>query len=369
MAATLVRGLARRGHSVTVCTTDACDQSSRLDTGETRTPEGVAVHAFPNFSNQLAYHLQLFLPLGLSKFLEQNAATFDIAHVHACRNLPGAIAAHHLRRAGVPYVLAPNGTAPIIERRRMAKKLFDVILGHRTLSAAARVVAVSDAERQQLRELGIRPDVIRVIPNPIDLDEFRCPVQRGRFRRRWSLESDRIVLFLGKLTPRKRVDVLIRAFADARRPDARLVIAGNDMGSGGELRALVRSLHIEHQTVFTGLMRAGERLEALADADVLVYPSVHEIFGLVPLEALLSRTPVIVSSDSGCGEVVSSTGGGLVIRAGDVDALRGALERTLDGRLEEATMAQAAARARALYGDEAVCAQIEQLYADVVERA
>src|SRR5438477_6193469 len=150
VAGTLARGLARRGHRVTVCTTDARDESSRLAAREIRTPDGVVVHVFPNISNRLAYHLQLFLPLGFSKFLERHAATFDVAHVHACRNMPGAIASHHLRRAGVPYVLAPNGTAPIIERRRIAKKLFDVTLGHRLVSGAARIIAVSDAERRQL---------------------------------------------------------------------------------------------------------------------------------------------------------------------------------------------------------------------------
>ena len=132
-------------------------------------------------------------------------------------------------------------------------------------------------------------------------------------------------MFLGKLTPRKRVDVLVRAFAQLQRRDAWLVIAGNDMGAGGDTRSLVRSLGLEARTVFTGLLRGQERLDALADADVVVYPSQDEVFGLVPLEALLSGTPVIVAGDSGCGEIVSQTGGGQVVPLGDVDALARAI--------------------------------------------
>src|SRR5205809_3769143 len=112
----LARGLARRGHRVTVCTTDACDESARLDWPSSHTSDGVEWQVFPNLSNDLAYHLQLFLPLGLHTYMSRHAATFDVAHLHACRNIPGAIAAYHLRRTGVPYLLAPNGTAPRIER-------------------------------------------------------------------------------------------------------------------------------------------------------------------------------------------------------------------------------------------------------------
>jgi glycosyltransferase involved in cell wall biosynthesis len=369
VAGTLARGLARRGHSVTVCTTDARDDVSRLPPGNTRTPDGVAVHVFPNFSNRLAYRLQLFLPLGFSKFLERHAASFDVAHVHACRNMPGAIATHHLRKTGVPYVLAPNGTAPIIERRQLAKRVFDAALGNRMLFGAARVVAVTNAERRQLQDLGVRPEAIRLVPNPIDLDEFRGPIRRGEFRRRHRLDSHPLVVFLGKLTPRKRVDVLIRAFAALQRQDARLVVAGNDMGVGGEVRQLARALGIGERTIFTGLLRGTERLEALADANVVVYPSEYEIFGLVPLEAMLAGTPVIVSDDSGCGEVVAATGGGQVIPAGDSGALARAIERALDHPAAPAVLADATARIRALYGDDVVCAQLEDLYGEIVERA
>ena len=62
-------------------------------------------------------------------YLSEHVGRFDVAHLHACRNIPGAIAAYHLRRAGVPYLLAPNGTAPRIERRVLAKRVFDVLMG------------------------------------------------------------------------------------------------------------------------------------------------------------------------------------------------------------------------------------------------
>src|SRR5262249_14046515 len=73
-----------------------------------------------------------------------------------------------------------------------------------------------------------------------------------------------------------------------------------------------------------------DRLTALADADVVVYPSANEIFGLVPLEAILAGTPVVVADDSGCGEVINSVGGGTVVPLGDVDALERAIARVLE---------------------------------------
>ena len=371
LMAALTRGLARRGHQVTVCTTDACDATSRLPSGVRRGSDpGLTLHVFPNVSNVLAYRLQFFMPLGLGHFLESRARTFDVAHLHACRNVPGAIAAHYLRTAGVPYVLAPNGTAPIIERRRLAKWVFDLLAGRRVLEGAARVLAVSKAEQRQLEALGVPSRTIRLIPNPVNLDEFRSPPERGRFRKRFGFQTESVVLYLGQLTPRKRVDLLVRAFAQLRRPGARLVIAGNDMGTGAALQALVRSLEIDQQTVFTGLLKAEERLEALADADVVVYPSEHEIFGLVPLESLLAGTPIIVVNDSGCGEIVTGVGGGIVLTPGDVDALRLAIDRILlEPSRWRVAAADAGRRVRDAYSADLVCEQLERVYDEMVATA
>jgi glycosyltransferase involved in cell wall biosynthesis len=371
LVGTLARGLARRGHKVTVCTTDACDAQTRLlSPACSRTPDGVEVRTFRNLSNRLAYHLQFFLPVGLRGYLRAHAETFDVAHLHACRNVPGAVASYHLRRAGVPYVLAPNGTAPVIERRRLAKHAFDIVAGRRVVTGAARVLAVSRAEESQLREAGVADSAIRLIPNPVDLDEFIPTVPRGHFRRRFDLGAAPIVMFLGKFTPRKRVDVLARAFAGLNRLGARLVLAGNDMGAEAGLRALVRTLNIEDRTLFTGLQRGRERLEALADADVVVYPSAHEIFGLVPLESILAGTPVIVSDDSGCGEIVRAVGGGDVIPLGDVQSLTRAIDVVLENPdAKRAAVADAAMRVRRDYGADVVCAALESMYRELVTTA
>jgi glycosyltransferase involved in cell wall biosynthesis len=365
IAGALARGLARRGHEVTVCTTDAHDGRSRLASRRDNTADdGVAVRVFPNVSNRLAYRYQAFMPVGLSSFLETNAGAFDIAHLHACRNAPGAIAAYHLTRAGVPYVLAPNGTAPVIERRFLAKRLFDALAGDRIVRSAARVLAVSDAETKQLTALGVGGSSIEVVPNPIDLDEFDPPIERGRFRNRFGITEDRIVLFLGKITPRKRVDMLIRAFAQLVRTDARLVIAGNDLDGDARLKP---SRYKYVGITFTGLLTGRERLEALADADVVVYPGEHEIFGLVPLESILCGTPVVVSDDCGCGEVVRSVEGGLAV-PGQAGALAGAISEVLDNPAYwRSAAAQAAARVRATYGADDVCGRLERVYEEILE--
>jgi glycosyltransferase involved in cell wall biosynthesis len=371
----LAKGLVSRGHHVTVCTTDACDRASRLSPCARpllrpwppfRTQAGVEVMVFPNLSNKLAYDLQFFVPTGLGEFLRGHAGSFDVAHLHGCYNLPGTMAAYHLRRAAVPYLLSPHGTAPLIERHRLAKYIFNRTLGRSLTAGASRVLAVSEAERRQFLTMGLNPASIRVIGNPIDLAEFDDLPARGTFRARVGLGAEQVVLFLGKLTPRKRVDVLLRAFAALGRPNTHLVVAGNDMGHGRTLRDLAREIDLGSRVRFTGLLKGRERLEALADADVVAYPSQHEVFGLVPVEALLCGTPVIVADDSGCGEVIDRTGAGRVVKPGDEGALAQAIRELLDA--PEAWRAAAAAAQeplRRLFGLDAVCEQMEALYHEV----
>ena len=264
-----------------------------------------------------------------------------------------------LRRA---VVLAPNGTAPVIERRHLAKHAFDWLAGNRMLRNAAAVVAVSEAERRQLQSLGVADDRIRVVPNPVELSEFTPAVDRGRFRRRAGLVNETLVTFLGKITPRKRLDLLVRAFARLQN-GARLVIAGNDMGGLRDVLSLATELGIRDRVTVTGLIAGRERLELLADSDVVVYPGEDEVFGLVALESILAGTPVIVSGDSGCGEIVARVGGGVVVSAGDESALATAITSALSARDRWSVDIETAAdRVRANYGAASVAARMTAVY-------
>jgi len=366
LATTMTRALARRGHRVTVCTTDVRDDRTRAS-ATSPSAHGVDVRMFPNISNAIAYHLQFFTPVGLRRFLRRSAAGFDIAHIHACHNLPGVIAASELSRAGVPYVVSPNGTARPIERRTMAKQLFALTAGRSMLPGAARVIAVSQAEATHFREMGIDDSSIVHIPNPIDETEFDFADPDG-FRSRMHLGDAPVVLFLGKLTPRKGVGDLVRAFGLLSDPRSTLVIAGNDMGAGRGVESLVGRLGLEKRVLRVGLLTGRARLDALAAASVVVYPSRHEIFGLVPLEALLSGTPVIVGNDSGCGEVISATGGGCVVPPGDVPILTAAIETVLANQVEWRSRARNAATVvRQRFGSEIVCELLECLYSDIID--
>ena len=367
LVTTMTRALARRGHHVTVCTTDARDERTRAS--QVDNTHGVDVRMFRNVSNSLAYHLQFFTPVGLRRYMRHAAKTFEIAHIHACHNLPGVIAASELSRAGVPYLVSPNGTALPIERRIAAKRLFAGTAGRSFLSGAARIAAVSQAEVRQLRSLGIAESVIIRISNPIDDRECDHPADPGSFRSRLALGDGPIVLFLGKLTPRKGVGDLVRAFARVGHSAAVLVIAGNDMGARRSVEALVKQLGLRERVMFTGLLSGNVRLDALAAATVVVYPSRDEIFGLVPLESLLCGTPVVVCDDSGCGEVISSTGGGQTVPYADVGRLARAIEAVLDDEHSWRCRARAAAIVvRRRYGADVICDELESLYRSVVDR-
>ncbi len=354
---------------MTVWTTDARDAERRLAGRESNGVPGCDVQTFRNGSNRLAYHLQFFTPRGLRPVAARDAGRFDIAHVHGHRHLLEVVGTRAFRRAGVPYVSAPNGTAPRLERRHLMKRVWDALWGDADLAHAAAVVAVSEAERRQLHEMGMPPSRVRVVPNPIDLDEFAHVPDRERFRRLWSPGGEPIVLFLGKLTPRKGVERLVAVMPRLAHHRARLVIAGNDMGGLGSVQAAVNVHGLGASTVLAGLLEGRDRLDALAAAAVLVYPSADEAFGLVPLEALLCGTPVVVAGGFGCGEIVGTLEGGQVVPHGDLEAMAAAIDGVLAAPAAWRDRARAAALdIRRRFGADAVAGQLEALYRELLGR-
>ncbi len=355
--ATLARAQARAGAWVSVWTTDVGTPRAR------RAPEpipGIEVRAFRNLSNRLAWD-DVTLPLGLRGAARREARDFDAVHLHGPRPL-GALLVARARRPRA-FVLSPHGTATRIERRRALKRLADPLLFDPILHGAARCLAVSGVEAAQLESLGVPTDRIRRLPNPLDSDAILPLPGRGAFRKRHGVPEDApMVLYLGRLTPNKRVDVLLRAVGGL--PEVVLAVAGPDAGALEALRREAAAIG-GARIIFAGPLDAAARREALADADALALLSEQEIFGLAPMEALLAGVLPVVSAGTGCAEWIRAWDAGLVVDGGDAAAVREALRAVLadppESRRRSARGAarvvrelapeRLAARALAIYGE------------------
>ena len=279
----LCRSLSRRGEQVSVWTTDVFDGRTRLREHET-TVDGIFVRRFRNLSNWLAYHRQLYLPPGLLGAAIRDLGEFDLVHFHSHRHFLQAVVGTAARRRGLPYVFTGNGTVPAIERYVLVKRVIDHLGAETFLCDAAACIAVSQAEVSHYTGVGVDPARVRVIANGIRLEEFATLPESGRFRRAFDIDDGPLVVFVGKITPRKGVDVLLRSLA-LLPSDVRLVVAGNFMMPERPIHQLAEELGVSERVRFVGLLLDDDRNAAYVDADVVAYPSTDEIFGLVAGEA------------------------------------------------------------------------------------
>ena len=137
------------------------------------------------------------------------------------------------------------------------------------------------------------------------------PVQRGH----------KEILYVGQLIPRKRVDVLLQAFARLELPSVRLRIIGQGVEEQN-LQQLARQLGIADRVRFSPGMPNAQTVAAMADADVLVLPSRFDGWGAVVNEALMVGTPVVCSNRCGASDLVDNGRNGYVFEAGHVADLR-----------------------------------------------
>ena len=162
------------------------------------------------------------------------------------------------------------------------------------------VVTVSEYSKNMISRLyNVSPDKIKVIYNAIDQNEYS--------KHRLNANS-KLVLYVGRLSPQKGVDHLIRAFklVSENDKDAILGIAGEGPELG-KLIDLTIDLDLQSRVVFFGRVSEEELHLLYSIASVFVMPSVSEPFGITALEAIASRVPTIISIESGVSEVVNNT--------------------------------------------------------------
>lgn len=290
--------LVRRGHEVTVYTSDTLDKNRRQETKFSEI-DGIKVYYFRNLSNTLAWHRFVVTP-GLISQLSKEIKNFDIVHLHGTRNFQNIFVHHYAKKYGIPYVLQAHGSSPrIIEKKRL-KKLYDWVWGYNILRDASKVVALTKIETEQYKKMGVDENKIEIVPNGIDLSEYENLPKRGGFRRKYKIKDDeKIILYLGRIHKIKGIDLLVKAFADLIKEldNIGLVIVGPDDGFLSTLKKQIKDLKISNRILFTGPLYERDKLRAYIDADVYVLPSVYETFGITVLEASACGTPIITTNN------------------------------------------------------------------------
>ncbi len=200
---------------------------------------------------------------------------------------------------------------------------------------AARVIAVSESTRQDVIALcGVPGDRVVVVPNGVT-EEFcpAAPAAVADFRVRKGL-PERFILFLGTLEPRKNITRLLEAyalwlqeFATDGQPIPALVIAGSKGWFYDAIFARVRELGLVDRVVFPGFVPAEELPWWYRAAELFVYPSLFEGFGLPVLEAMACGTPTITSATSSLPEVAGDAA--LLVDPDDTRALAACIGRVL----------------------------------------
>jgi glycogen synthase len=363
-----------RGHRVTVLTTStrvAGVADDPAETGVRRELEFYWVdHALPERSWRERVRIERHNQDALRRAVDENRP--DVVSFWSMGALSLGLLEATARR-GLPAVLVvcedwlvygeradlwrrPLARSP--RRRRLARALTGLPTGWPPPGADTRAVYVSDSVRSTAeREAAWRPDRSTVIGSGIDLSDF--PLQDDA-PRPWSWR----LLVVGRLDPRKGVDVAVRALAQLPEQTVLDVVGRGDEGYRQQLDALVRELGLDHRVRFDAVPRA-ELASRYAAADALLFTPVwQEPFGLVPLEAMACGTPVVATGTGGSADFLDDEENCLLVPPGDPAALAAAVSRLADDEPLRQQLVTAGRSTAAAHSVDEYAARLEREHLD-----
>ena len=257
--------------------------------------------------------------------LKKECQSADIIHNHSLWMMPNIYPEFARRETSCKLIISPRGTLSpwAFNRSKWVKKIAWWLGQKDALMNADMLHATSVKEYNEIREFGLTQPVT-IIPNGIDLPLISS--SKGLRRK---------LVFLGRLHPVKRLDVLIKSWQRIapKFPDWDLLIVGPDQHEyAKKLKHL--SLEVKDSRItFTGELNGGKKLEVLSNADLFILPSHTENFGMVVSEALSAAVPVICSKGAPWAGLVENNAGWWIDI--DVDSLSACLEQALIRSPEE----------------------------------
>ncbi len=369
----LVKAQNENGLDIEVATTNiATPRGGVLDVPTGRSVEwcGIKIHYFPVQSSSLLFSVQL------RSYLKNNCIKFDIIHIHGLYRFPTTYAAYAARKHGVPYIIRPHGSLdPYLYKRStrgsvLLKRVYERMFDLPNLNHASALHFTAEEERKRVSFLGLRSPSF-VIPNGLDWKHYEKLPERGGFRVKLGINSEPVVLFLGRLHFKKGLDLLVQSFdiVHNQYPEAKLVIVGPDNDNYGvQVRSWVHERRLDNSVQFVGHLDKTDVTQAYVDADVFVLPSYTENFGMTVVEAMACKLPVVISDQVNIHNEVAGSGGGLVTHC-DAQEVANAVLELLGDIDRRRTMGQRGrAAVKAHYTWPAIVSALTQEYEKIIAR-
>lgn len=254
---------------------------------------------------------------------------------------------------------------PLIARTRLRVE-------RQCLETADAIVATSPQEQEHMRSLVSKKGNIMVIPCGTNIDCFGS-IDKAEGREKIGIKpEEKLVMYVGRFDKRKGIETLVRAIAKPgvrRHENLKLAIVGGytpgekDGIEKERISDIVKELGIEDITVFPGKVRHEDLAYYYAAADICVVPSHYEPFGLVAIEAMASRTPVVASRVGGLKFSVADNKTGLLVTPQDEDAFARAIDSILDNpEWQEQLGKNARKRVESKFSWDGVASQLDREY-------
>lgn len=302
--------------------------------------------------------------------LRRSMDRFDLVHIHWLYDFACIAAARVALAARVPFVVQPSGSLDphLLQKNRWIKRAYLATAGRPLLTRAEAVVFTTEQERT-LAEYGPRrPEW--VVPVGLDASTFTPLPRAGTFRASHAAINGPFLLFVGRLSRQKGLDLLIAAFARVARArqELWLVLAGPDPdGYGARLRTLAEQLGVQHRVIFAGLLPHETKLAAYVDAELFVLPSYAENFGAVVTEALACGLPVVISNQVNIHREMAAAGVATVVEC-SVESVAAGIEAVLTdpgARRRIATLGPALVRDH--YTWDAIVPMLKEKYRELLQ--
>jgi glycosyltransferase involved in cell wall biosynthesis len=253
----------------------------------------------------------------------------DILHIHGVWLYPQYMAAKFAEKNKIPFILTPHGMYEpwIWKNGSLKKKMYFNFLSKRVFSKANVIHAITIDENINLKALFNKASIVD-IPNLIDYGSHILIDD--------NLDTEKYILYMGRLDPKKGVDLLIKAFARINPLGVKLKIAGPFNHYKTFLEGLINNFHVGDKVEFLGLVKGKNKAKLFKNAFVFVAPSHSEVVGMVNLEAAIYKTPVITTHQTGLDKRWNDNGGVLINPKEEelIEALKRALEWSTETRNE-----------------------------------